>query len=177
MPWRWKNRQTESIPAFVGAHRADDVGSPPVSGRAPAVPIPATCPHASSMATGSDPCWIWLQSCRSPATALPSGLPSNLRSQTVLPPPAPRRRPQQPGSLELADRSNTPFGSFERYELDRASAVHPKCCCALCIAGTLLEWRQQRLIVFVVASTKRRAVRCVVTSIGNSLMEMRSPLL
>jgi len=26
-----------------------------------------------------------------------------------------------------------------RYELDRAGAAHPKCCCASCIAGTLLN--------------------------------------
>jgi hypothetical protein len=40
------------------------------------------------------------------------------------------------------------FGGFERCELDRASAAHPKCCCALCNAGTPLERRQRRLILF-----------------------------
>jgi hypothetical protein len=33
-------------------------------------------------------------------------------------------------------------------------AAHPKCCCASCIAGTLLERRQLRLICFA-ASAKR----------------------
>jgi hypothetical protein len=32
--------------------------------------------------------------------------------------------------------------------LDRASAAHPNCCCALCNAGTPLERRQRRLILF-----------------------------
>ena len=39
------------------------------------------------------------------------------------------------------------LGGFEGYELDRASAAHPKCCCASCIAGTLLERRQLGLSV------------------------------
>jgi hypothetical protein len=41
------------------------------------------------------------------------------------------------------------LAGFERYELDRASAVHPRCCCASCIAGTLLERRQLRPIVLL----------------------------
>src|ERR1700722_19720297 len=55
-----------------------------------------------------------------------------------------------------------------------AGAAHPRCCCASCIAGTLLEWRQLRLICLV-ASAKRSAVRCVSTSIGNGLIERQSP--
>src|SRR5258706_7623097 len=44
------------------------------------------------------------------AAALPSsGSPSNPQSQTVSQPLVPPRRPQQPGSLEPADRSNTPL--------------------------------------------------------------------
>src|SRR5258705_1308453 len=54
-------------------------------------------------------CWIWPQSCRSPASASSSGSPSNPQSQTVSQPLVPPRRPQQPGSLEPADRSNTPL--------------------------------------------------------------------
>jgi hypothetical protein len=36
-------------------------------------------------------------------------------------------------------------GGFERYELDRASAAHPKCCCASRIAGPLLNGGSQGL--------------------------------
>jgi hypothetical protein len=57
----------------------------------------------------------------------------------------------------------------------------PKVLLCFVIASTLLERRQLRLAAkaycLVVASAKRSAVRCVFTSIGNSLMEMRSPLL
>lgn len=38
------------------------------------------------------------------------------------------------------------FGGFERCELDRASAAHPKCCCASCIAGTPLNGGSQGLL-------------------------------
>jgi hypothetical protein len=31
------------------------------------------------------------------------------------------------------------FGGLESYELHRASAAHSNCCCASCIAGTLLN--------------------------------------
>ena len=49
-------------------------------------------------------------------------------------------------------------------------------CCASCIAGTLLAWRQFGFI-FSTASAKRSAVRCMSTPKGNRLMEWRSPLL
>jgi len=80
-----------------------------VSGRAPAEPIQATIPHASSTATGSGPCWIWPQSCRSPRQrfvqriAVESPITNCLAAARAAAPPS------TPGSLEPADRSNTPL--------------------------------------------------------------------
>src|ERR1700758_3516047 len=45
---------------------------------------------------------------RFPASASPNGSQLNPQSQTVSPPPAQPHHPRLPGSLERADRSNTP---------------------------------------------------------------------
>jgi hypothetical protein len=54
-------------------------------------------------------------------------------------------------ALECRDQGTSGVILFtlvvERYELDRANAAHPKCCCALCIAGALLNGGQLELIV------------------------------
>jgi hypothetical protein len=151
MPWRSKNRRPNQSPPFVDAHRAGGAGSLPVLVRAPAQPTQATIPHASSTTTGSDPCWIWLQSCPSPASASPSGSPSNPQSQTVLPPLTLPRRPQQPGSLELADRWNTPFPASSVREGNRI--LFEALCESLrftesgkCLVHTFL-WRDRRHLV------------------------------
>ena len=59
----------------VDAQPVDGAGFPPVSGRVPATPIQVTTPRAFSAETGSGPCWFWLQSYRSLASAWSSGSP------------------------------------------------------------------------------------------------------
>src|SRR5262249_16408993 len=79
-------------PPSADAHRAGGTGSLPASDRVHAAPAQATIARTSSMATGFGPCWIWLHSCQSPASALPTRSLLNPRSR--IPPrlPAQLRR-------------------------------------------------------------------------------------
>jgi impB/mucB/samB family len=92
------------VPLCAGAHRAGDPGFPPGSGRVRTAPAPAATLRGARAVTGSVPCSISPRRYRSPATASPSGSPSNLRSRTVAPQPVPTPHFQPPRSLELASR-------------------------------------------------------------------------
>jgi hypothetical protein len=144
----------------VGADRADGAEPPPVASS-------GFCKQPFFMllqpATGSGACWIWPQ--KLPPSRHRCAVESPITFCVVAAAAVRGQWPRAGGrrALECRRSRNSraiPFtvGGFEKYELGRASAMHPTCCCASRIAGALLERRQLGLIV-VASGQESRSMR------------------